>query len=63
MTSHPPLSIPFPPFGAWTLTLGWLGYHVMPAATLVAASGLAAANRYTHGKYKRSYKPRATRGS
>jgi Amt family ammonium transporter len=42
--AHPPSSIPFLALGAWILTVGWFGFNVMSAQTLVGISGLVAVN-------------------
>jgi len=44
ITAHPPSSIPFLALGAWILTVGWFGFNVMSAQTLVGISGLVAVN-------------------
>ena len=35
ISAHPPSSIPFLALGAWVLTVGWFGFNVMSAQTLV----------------------------
>lgn len=44
ITAHPPSSIPFLALGAWVLTVGWFGFNVMSAQTVVKVSGLVAMN-------------------
>ncbi len=44
MYAHPPSSIPFLSLGAWILTVGWFGFNVMSAQTVVGISGLVAVN-------------------
>ena len=44
ISAHPPSSIPFLALGAWILTVGWFGFNVMSAQTLVKISGLVALN-------------------
>jgi Amt family ammonium transporter len=44
ISAHPPSSIPFLALGAWVLTVGWFGFNVMSAQTLVNVSGLVAVN-------------------
>ena len=44
ISAHPPSSIPFLALGAWILTVGWFGFHVMSAQTLDKISGLVALN-------------------
>jgi ammonium transporter, Amt family len=42
--AHPPSSIPFLALGAWILTVGWFGFNVMSAQSIVGISGLVAVN-------------------
>ena len=44
MYAHPPSSIPFLSLGAWILTVGWFGFNVMSAQSVVGLSGLVAVN-------------------
>ncbi len=44
MAAHPPSSIPFLALGAWILVVVWVGFNVMSAQTVAAASGLVAVN-------------------
>jgi Amt family ammonium transporter len=44
ISAHPPSSIPFLALGAWILTVGWFGFNVMSAQTIVGISGLVAVN-------------------
>ncbi len=44
MYAHPPSSIPFLSLGAWILTVGWFGFNVMSAQSVVGISGLVAVN-------------------
>ncbi|HHM04599.1 MAG TPA: ammonium transporter [Gammaproteobacteria bacterium] len=44
MAAHPPSSIPFLALGAWILTVGWFGFNVMSAQSVVTANGLVALN-------------------
>jgi Amt family ammonium transporter len=44
ISAHPPSSIPFLALGAWILTIGWFGFNVMSAQSLVKMSGLVAVN-------------------
>jgi Amt family ammonium transporter len=44
IAAHPPSSIPFLALGAWILTVGWFGFNVMSAQTLVKMNGLVAIN-------------------
>ena len=40
ISAHPPSSIPFLALGAWILTVGWFGFNVMSAQTIVGISGV-----------------------
>lgn len=42
--AFPPSNIPFLALGAWILTVGWFGFNVMSAQTLVGVTGLVAMN-------------------
>jgi Amt family ammonium transporter len=44
IAAHPPSSIPFLALGAWILIVGWFGFNVMSAQTLVNMNGLVAIN-------------------
>ncbi len=44
IAAHPPSSVPFLALGAWILTVGWFGFNVMSAQSLVNVSGLVAMN-------------------
>ena len=44
IAAHPPSSVPFLALGAWILTVGWFGFNVMSAQSLVNVSGLVAIN-------------------
>ena len=44
ISAHPPSSVPFLALGAWILTVGWFGFNVMSAQSLVNVSGLVAMN-------------------
>lgn len=44
VAAHPPSNIPFLALGAWILTVGWFGFNVMSAQTLVKMNGLVAMN-------------------
>ncbi len=44
MYAHPPSSIPFLSLGVWILTVGWFGFNVMSAQSVVGISGLVAVN-------------------
>ena len=42
--AYPPSNIPFLALGAWILTVGWFGFNVMSAQTLIGVTGLVAMN-------------------
>src|SRR5574343_124833 len=44
IAAHPPSSIAFLALGAWILTVGWFGFHVMSAQEIGKISGLVAVN-------------------
>jgi len=44
ISAHPPSNIPFLALGAWILCVGWFGFNVMSAQTVVKVSGLVAVN-------------------